>query len=510
MQGLTVSDQVQVIRQHIAEHPEKATVELLGELDELDRLIARNPLQKFWPHPAQFPAFCAMTPVVAVFAGNRFGKTTFLVNRILIECVDTAALPVPLRRFKRWDENTAPNGTACRIVNPSNQLLEGVIIPAFREWCPPDQLLGGSFDKALRGAPDRRLAFKNGSSISFMTYEQDLSKFGGWKGHVVGYDEPPPLEIREECMARLVDFGGYELFAMTPLKANTGWIRREIFKKRESPDITVIRGSIHDNPNLNQEAKDRFLNTLSSDLWRQAREFGDFVDIGGLIYADFERIIAKKPFPGDFVRSLDVVVGIDPGIRNTGIVFGGFDGDNTLHVFDAMLLQDKTPDDYVKAISKTLSRWGIDPGTVTHVIDPAARQRAQVNAETVQSALMRLGVFTVNGQNDVEAGIQQVRLRIQHKRLWISPEPTKGLLHLREEADEYAAEDRPDGEFKPIKANDHILDSLRYLAMYRPFDPQLEEDAAGPALGWRPNVAPDAEWWLNQGSGPVGPMGSLA
>jgi hypothetical protein len=34
---------------------------------------------------------------------------------------------------------------------------------------------------------------------------------------------------------RLVDYGGYELFAMTPLKANTGWIRREIFKKREQP-----------------------------------------------------------------------------------------------------------------------------------------------------------------------------------------------------------------------------------------------------------------------------------
>jgi hypothetical protein len=60
--------------------------------------------------------------------------------------------------------------------------------------------------------------------------------------------------------ARLVDYGGYEMFAMTPLKANTGWIRREMWKKRESPDITVVKGSIHDNTTLNQAAKDRFLN----------------------------------------------------------------------------------------------------------------------------------------------------------------------------------------------------------------------------------------------------------
>jgi hypothetical protein len=63
---------------------------------------------------------------------------------------------------------------------------------------------------------------------------------------------------------------------------------------------------------------------------------------------------------------------------------------------------------------------------------------------------------------------------------------------LRDEADEYAAEDRPDGEFKPIKQNDHRLDALRYLAMYRPFDHMLEIDAPSRTLGWVDGVEP--EW----------------
>jgi len=375
------------------------------------------------------------------------------------------------------------------MVNPSFQLLEGVLLPAFREWAPRDQLLGGSFDKAFQGAPNRLLRFQNGSSIQFLTYEMDLDKFGGWKGHVVGFDEPPPQDIREECLGRLVDFDGYELFAMTPLKANTGWIRREIYKRREDPGITVIRGSIHDNPVLSKDAKERFLGALSSDLWRRAREFGDFVDIGGLIFPEWERCVVPAPEPMT-VRASEVVVGIDPGVRNCGIVFCCFDSENIMGIFDELLLQDETPSGYVDAIDEVLERWGIPRSRVEFVIDPASRQRAQVNAETVESALMRLGVYTTFGQNDVEAGIQQLRDRMAAAtpRLWCSAD----CRILRDQVDEYAAEDRDDGQFKVIKRNDHEIDSARYVAMHRPWSAVEEAQAPKRQLGYSKDFAPPA------------------
>jgi phage terminase large subunit-like protein len=96
------------------------------------------------------------------------------------------------------------------------------------------------------------LSFANGSTATFKTYKQDPSTLGGARLHWVAYDEPPPKKHREEGRMRLVRYGGHEMFAMTPLDTNTAYVRRSIWKRREDPDITVVRGSIHDNPTLDK------------------------------------------------------------------------------------------------------------------------------------------------------------------------------------------------------------------------------------------------------------------
>jgi hypothetical protein len=110
----------------------------------------------------------------------------------------------------------------------------------------------------------------------------------------------------------------------------------------------------------------------------------------------------------------------------------------------------------------------------------------------------------VHGQNDVEAGVWQLRTRMQHGRWFCS----KDCRLTRDEADEYAAEDREDGKFVPVKTNDHVLDACRYIAMTRPFDPVLEEEAPERVLGWRPDHAPSASQLVVPTGG--APMGSLS
>jgi hypothetical protein len=461
-------------------------------------LLKANPLEGFEPHgPAQAEFLAACTPVVAAFAGNRFGKSTSLIVKTLIECLSEAWVPEHLRPFKRF---LGP--TKVWLLCPTEDKIFDTFRGAIEKWCPPSALVGGSWGKAFNGQR-MELRFANGSFIGFKTYKQDPSTLGGADLHVVGYDEPPPLLHREECMTRLADHGGYEMFAMTPLKTNTGWIRRDIFKKRESPDITVVRGSMHDNPNLDKVTVARLLSTYSSDLWRQAREFGDFVDIGGLIYREFGRQVVKAPWPPEVVRAwMEHLVIIDPGVRNAGFVWVGFDHHNVAYVFDDGLIQDGTVEDYVALIQATNGKWGLkDPG---YVIDPAARQRDKTNAVTVQTALASLGIFTENGQNDVEAGIQQVRGRLQHQRLWISPE----CRGLQDEADDYAFEEREDGKAVPIKGNDHRLDALRYGCMARPFWPEVEASAPDRNLGWTPGEALKAAQLQPAVSTP--PMGSMS
>jgi hypothetical protein len=70
-----------------------------------------------------------------------------------------------------------------------------------------------------------------------------------------------------------------------------------------------------------------------------------------------------------------------------------------------------------------------------------------------------------------------------------------------------AAEDRPDGEFKPIKENDHILDAMRYACMARPWFAQMESQAPQRNLGFVPGMAPPAErLHLSPEATPMGAM----
>jgi hypothetical protein len=98
------------------------------------------------------------------------------------------------------------------------------------------------------------------------------------------------------------------------------------------------------------------------------------------------------------------------------------------------------------------------------------------------------GIYCMHGQNAVEAGVQQVRLRLQKQMLLISKECRK----LRGEADLYRMQDRPDGEFAVVKEADHLLDAMRYLCMTRIYDPATDMPVKQP-LGFRPGFAPSVQ-----------------
>lgn len=449
----------------------REALRLLGELDEV---YAQNPLEKFHAcerscgpgckaHPKQREFLAARTRIQAAFAGNRFGKSTALVVKALCQVLPEDYLPERIKPFRLHERSSACGRIVCPDLNAT---LYGVLLPAFRQWTPRDALLGGSFDKAW-DKQRRLLRFKDPDSwVQFMTYEMDLDKFGGSALDFVGYDEPPPQDIREECRVRLLDRAGFEMFAMTPLMG-IGWVYREIWKKREHPDITVVQGSIHDNSHNNKEAVEAFLaDRPPDDPERRAREFGEFAHFGGMVYPTFGEAVVDPP-EAKHVKGLDTVVGIDPGMRNAAFVYVGFDADNVALVYDELLLQDQTPADYARALHAVNEKWGVKP---TYVIDPSARNRSLVNAESVEAELTRYGIYCVHGQNMIEAGVQQVRARIQAKRLLIS----RACFGLRDEADEYRVEQRPDGEFRPVKENDHRLDALRYALMYRPWLRGLE------------------------------------
>jgi phage terminase large subunit-like protein len=235
--ALPLREQFRVLAPFAESDPEVA-----AWVEATEALLTENPLLGFEPHPAkdgrrpQLEFIEATTPVVAAFAANQFGKSTVLTVCALRESLDREFLPELLSRTKRYDGPT--DGW---IFCPTEDKIYDSFQPAFEEWCPKAAFKGGSWGKAFNGAR-MQLSLAGGSTITFKTYKQDPSTLGGARLHWVAYDEPPPKKHREEGRMRLVRYGGYELFAMTPLDTNTAYVRRSIWKQREAPHITVVRG----------------------------------------------------------------------------------------------------------------------------------------------------------------------------------------------------------------------------------------------------------------------------
>ena len=499
---------------------QQAAAEVLKELKALRR---RDPIQFFHAcpsycgspdcfkpteanpqggHPQQHKFGICQSRIQAAFAGNRFGKTTILVVKCYAQHYPTDALPERLRPFKRVTHDQPVRG---RLMCPSDDAFEEYMEPKLREFAPTHLLVGDSFDKAW-SKQFRVLHFKDGGQLKVFTYKQDVGVLVGGDYDYCAYDEPPPKEHRSENVRGLTDRGGFEMYAMTPVNmtgGGIGWIYRDIYKKRESdPNITVIVGSIHDNPTLSPENVD-FVLSQYDDRERQAREFGRFIHMGGLVYdGGFEGVLTRREIKPEDIKGWDIVVGIDPGLKNAAFIWGGFDSENRCFIFDEVVLQEKTPKDYAEVIKKVNERWGIrDP---MYVIDPSARNRSLVNAQDVESVLQSQGIFTVHGYNAVEAGVQQVRLRMQNGMFRVSPK----CVGLREEAEEYRMQDTPDGEFKVVKENDHRLDATRYLVATRLWAPEHEEEKQK-KYQWTPGEAPPQEFF-NSGPAEDVPLGFMS
>lgn len=482
-------------------------------LKELEQGQEANPLERWHscpsdcglpgckPRVTQHAFLVARDPVQAAFAGNQFGKTSGLVVKALCQLLPDEFLPERLRGYR-----IAETPAYGRIVGPDlSAWLYGVFLPTLRDWTPRGALLGQSFEKAW-DKQRRVLRFDNGSWLQAMTYEMDLDKFGGSRLDFVGYDEPPPQDIRNECAFRLVARDGFEMFALTPLMG-IGWLYRDIWKKREQDGITVVKGSIHDNPYLSKAAVKRTLDRYpEGHPERAAREHGDFAHFGGMVYVDWRKHILQGPPEAEEIRGRDVVVGIDPAYTKSAFIWVAFDGENKALVFHEEYVEKGNVLDYVRAIRRGNAKWGLrDP---LYVMDPYhGHKHGMTDGQTVAEEFARQGIHTCNPvvlDKDaiVYGGVQQIWRRMAQQAFKVSPD----CYRLSEEAEEYRIEDRPDGVFQVVKENDDGLDACRYALTWRPWYPH-EETEREPEL-WEPGMAPSQDWLTGARSG--APMGSMS
>jgi phage terminase large subunit-like protein len=453
--------------------PDPDLERLLGEYNDA---LAYNPLLgyndpdlKHRLHRKQIIFHEAMTKVKALIAGNRSGKTVGCIVDDIIQAVDRGLLPAWLKPFKKWEPPFH-----VWIGAPKFSKHEDTIIPLLRRFLPKQMLFEGSFEKSYRRQPTPILRLTNGSTFTFKTYDQDLDAWAGAAVNRIHWDEEPNGEdgkaLRGEAQARLVSTDGDEIIGMTPLLGLGTWVYDEIWERRHEPGITVVQMSIGDNPWNTKKAIEEFL-AGRTDEERRAREKGEFVHFGGLFYDEFSDDLHVWPTEAkpEHVKGQDVVVGIDPGLRRTGITWTAFDNDNAALTFDEYYPSESVVPEICAEIRQRNEYWGCeDP---LYIIDPSARNRSAINADAIEAAYMREGIYPQYGQNDRGAGIMEIKRRLQacdgqgepHPTLVISPK----CQNLIWEIGRYRRDTNSDDEWKAIKVDDHLVDSLRYAILHR-------------------------------------------
>jgi phage terminase large subunit-like protein len=286
-----------------------------------------------------------MRKVRAFFGGNRAGKTRWGAQEVIWHMFKIHPFQEP------W-----PDPLRVRIcVTNEKQGIFQVMLPLFKELLPPDSARWRADPKIMEVATgDGQTA-----EIEFLTYEQDVDKFGGVSRHIVWMDEEPRLRDQYyQNLMRTVDKRGKMLMSMTPLFGVT-WAYDEIIEgDPEIVDHEYV--TIYDNKFLPLDEIELIERTADPDI-KDAILYGRFISPTGLVYKDFETSVhvidPLTQIPDDWM----VVLGIDTheSMRNPqAVVFMAKNPENEWIVFDEILKPCLIPD-LAELIKAKLDEWKI-------------------------------------------------------------------------------------------------------------------------------------------------------
>lgn len=427
---------------------------------ESDRLSKYNAGPKV--HAKQIAFHSAHQKNRWVFGGNRTGKTECGA----VEVIYFARGNHPYRHIGK--------STTGWVVSLSTKVQRDVaqskILKYLNpEWIDDVVMTEGRKDSYANGVIDY-ITIKNVygglSKIVFKSCDMGREKFQGTSLDYVWFDEEPPKDIYDECRMRVLDTDGDIFGTMTPLKGKT-FVYDEIYMNNIDDEVWHEHISWEDNPYLSAKAVEHLKSTLSSDQLK-SRKDGEFLDLGGRVYPEFdENIHVIQPF--DVPRDWYDTISIDPGLRNPlSAHWYAVDYDDNVYVIAEHYEKERDIAYHSEKIHQICERLGWHTnsnGRIDALIDSAANQTTLAGSKSVSELFYDFGI-NVNSKvdKDLFSGITRVKNYLRDGngkcKLFIfctcenMIRELKGYTWGKDEV--------------PIKRDDHSLDELRYYIMSRP------------------------------------------
>lgn len=388
-------------------------------------------------HPAQEAFINDKSPETAYVGGVGSGKTTGGVLRAA-------------RHISEW--NIGHTGV---IVSPTVPMLRNVIVPELQKTGLTDKP-GIEYKRS-----ENRIEYPNGSVIILESANNDR-KIERLRGLNLAWAWMDEAAYQSEKVYKILNdrlrVGDYRNLFVTTTPKGFNWVYEEFgdIEGDESPiaDGTIIRGSdktaivgvsTRANPANPEDYIEREERKHSGQSYRQEVE-GEFVKFEGLIYDWFDE---SKIIPSDDVpeHTEETIYGLDPGGTNpSAIVCLLRDGDDWYAVEE--YYQRKAVNHQIVSQFEALEEhWG--PGPIYGDHDPRLLKELRDNGFNVKEA-----------DKSVIEGIRHVYATKDNLHV------SRSCANLIKEFNSYQwKESGEDYDDKPLKQNDHLMDSLRY-ALY--------------------------------------------
>lgn len=308
----------------------------------------------------------------------------------------------------------------------------------------------------LVGANDARSEEKIRGSTIELAYVDEATLLPRGKDNTTGFWEMLVSRLRTPNPPRLL--------ATTNPGSTRHWLRTEWILQARQKNMQVFHFTMDDNPSLTADYM-RDMKASYSGVFYDRMIKGEWTNAEGAIY-DMWSADSHIVKYADLPRMQRILgLGIDYGTTNaTSAILLGLGEDYRLYAIDEWRHDSKadkinlTNGAIVEGITKWLDGLTLPDGTRPMpewlIHDPSA---ASLRVEMASQGIVNM--FPAN--NEVLYGIQTVASVLDSGRLRVSDKCT-GLIS---EMSEYAWDPKAteNGEDKPLKVNDHSVDSLRYV-----------------------------------------------
>jgi len=373
-----------------------------------------------------------------------------------------------MREIANVKENSTGRGL---IIAPTYDLLRRETRAKYLAACA-----GTDFDGVLHQM-ENTLTMPNGYKVYFRSADNPYSLEAGqfdW----AWWDEAGACKVMAWIVlqARLAMQLARCLFTTTPYAAN--WLKSEIqdrWKKGEV-EYDVIRFPSTTNPAYPVEEFERMRRTLPPAIFER-RYMGVFTKLAGLVYPDMDSALID---PFDIPEHWKRIGGVDFGFHSPFVILSAaLSPDDVIYVWKEYythphLEGDRLTEQHVEHVERA-TVYQCDPE------DPQARvdMQAMIDKRRREAGGKRYkGVQLVQAKNPIMSGIIHVTRRLKSGRLKIF----KGACpNMMDEAELYrypGDEMEPEKGEKPVDADNHAMDTLRYMI----YDLDAESGMAKPDI----------------------------